>query len=189
MPWIAIRAAARIGTALAWVFLVAIVLAVSSPAKADDSALLEWHPPTENEDGSKLTDLAGYRINYGSSPSNLTVAIDLPNPGLTSYRIEGLSPGTYYFGVRAVNAGGVESRLSNIASKTIAAAPASKPVYVIKQTRDNLALVVVGHVPASTQCAADKGVIVDGKAYYVVPRDAVTWAGSVQSEIVVGECN
>ena len=42
-------------------------------------------PPSENADGSVLTDLAGYRIYYGRNPDNLTQVVVLDNPGLTRY--------------------------------------------------------------------------------------------------------
>ncbi len=43
--------------------------------------------------------------------------MDLDNPGLTEYVIEGLSSGAYYFTMTAYDALGVESRYSNVVSK------------------------------------------------------------------------
>jgi hypothetical protein len=83
------------------------------------SATLSWIPPTLNEDGSTLTNLAGYRIFYGNSASNLNQQINLANPGLTRYVIDNLSGGTWFFGIRAYSATGSESAMSAIASKTI----------------------------------------------------------------------
>ena len=83
------------------------------------NATLSWIPPTENEDGSALTNLAGYRIFYGTSAANLSQQINLNNPGLTRYVIDNLSGGTWYFGIRAYSATGTESAMSAIASKTI----------------------------------------------------------------------
>ena len=37
---------------------------------ADGSITLSWTAPTENEDGSALTDLAAYKIYYGTSPGS-----------------------------------------------------------------------------------------------------------------------
>ncbi len=42
------------------------------------SATLSWKPPTENADGSALTNLAGYRIYYGRNRDNLTESVDRP---------------------------------------------------------------------------------------------------------------
>ena len=73
------------------------------------AATLSWTPPTQNTDGSALTNLAGYRIHYGTSATTLTQSIQIANPGLTTYVIEDLSPGTYYFAVRAFTSNGGES--------------------------------------------------------------------------------
>jgi hypothetical protein len=83
------------------------------------SAALSWIPPTENTDGTSLTNLAGYHIVYGTSPTALTSTIIVSNPGLTSYTVGNLPPGTYYFAVAAYNSDGVEGSPSAIGSKTI----------------------------------------------------------------------
>ena len=83
------------------------------------SATIRWTPPTEDTTGAPLDDLRGYRIVYGTSPSNLSQVLELPNPGLTSGMVEGLAPATWYFAVKAYTTSGAESALSNIASKTI----------------------------------------------------------------------
>lgn len=83
------------------------------------TATLSWTPPTQNTDGTALTDLAGFRIHYGTIATAMTQVVQLANPGLARYVIENLSPGVYYFAVRAYKADGVESPLSNIASKTV----------------------------------------------------------------------
>ena len=83
------------------------------------SATLSWQPPTSNEDGSALTNLAGFRIAYGRSAASLDELVELANPGLTSHMITELTSGTWYFAVRAYTTSGAESDLSNLASKTI----------------------------------------------------------------------
>lgn len=83
------------------------------------TATISWVPPTANTDGTALTDLAGYRIHYGTNASSLDRVIVIDNPGLTSYTIEELGPGRWYFGVTSVTTDGAESTLSNLASKTI----------------------------------------------------------------------
>ena len=83
------------------------------------TATMSWIPPTQNTDGSTLTDLAGYRIYYGTSSSNLDQVVELSNPGLTSYMVENLSPATWYFSMRSFSTDGTESEPSGIASKTI----------------------------------------------------------------------
>jgi len=86
---------------------------------AAGAATLSWNPPTENSDGSTLTDLAGYRIYYGRNRDNLSQVVVLSNPGLTRYVLENLTPARWFFAMSSVNVDGVESGRSQIASKTI----------------------------------------------------------------------
>lgn len=83
------------------------------------SATLSWTPPTENTDGSALANLAGYKIYYGSSATALTQTIQITNPGLTTYVVSNLGPGTTYFAIAAYTSAGVESQQSAVGSKTI----------------------------------------------------------------------
>ena len=83
------------------------------------AATVNWHPPTQNTNGSTITNLAGYTIEYGTNKSNLTSSVKLTNPGLTSYVVENLAAGTYYFGVIAYNSAGATSSVSSLVSKTI----------------------------------------------------------------------
>lgn len=83
------------------------------------SVTLTWTPPTENTNGSALTNLAGYRIYYGTSSSSLSQTIQVSNPGTASYVIGNLAPATWYFRVRAYNSAGAESASSNLASRTV----------------------------------------------------------------------
>jgi len=73
---------------------------------------LNWHPPTQNLDGSPLLNLAGYYIYVGTNSNSYEKTIRLDNPGLTTYVVESLSAGTYYFAATAFNASGVESKFS-----------------------------------------------------------------------------
>jgi hypothetical protein len=84
-----------------------------------NSVTLSWLPPQQNTDGSPLTNLSGYRIYYGTDASAPSEVISVANPGLTVYVVDNLSPGTYYFVVKAYNSAGVESPDSGIASTTI----------------------------------------------------------------------
>lgn len=86
---------------------------------AAGQATLSWNPPTQNDDGSALADLAGYRIYYGRNRDNLTQVIVLNNPGLTRYVIENLTPAKWYFSMTSRNSDGVESVRSPLASKLI----------------------------------------------------------------------
>jgi hypothetical protein len=83
------------------------------------SVTLSWTPPTQNTNGSTLTNLAGYRIYYGTSSSALNQTIQVSNAGTASYVVGNLSPATWYFRVRAYNSAGTESANSNLASRTV----------------------------------------------------------------------
>jgi hypothetical protein len=86
---------------------------------ATGSATLSWLPPTQRTDGSALTNLAGYHIRYGNAPDRLDRDIPITNPGLTSYVVDNLSQGTWYFAMTAFDAAGLVSDPTAIRSKTI----------------------------------------------------------------------
>jgi hypothetical protein len=80
---------------------------------------LDWTAPTENTDGTVLTNLAGYRLHYGVAPDKLTQTVMITNPGLTSYVVDNLASGTWYFAVSSYTAAGTESAVSGIVSTNI----------------------------------------------------------------------
>ena len=83
------------------------------------SATISWTPPISNTDNSPLTNLAGYRIYYGTSSGNLTQVLDLPNPGISIGVVENITPGRWYFAVTSYNSSDVESERSSVTSKMI----------------------------------------------------------------------
>lgn len=92
---------------------------VSVVAAALGSVTLSWAPPTENTDGSALTDLAGYRLYWGPEENDYPNQVELDNPGLTSYVVENLAAGTYVFTMKSVNAAGTESDFATPVSATV----------------------------------------------------------------------
>lgn len=86
--------------------------AAPPPPSASTSVTLGWVAPTENNDGSPITNLAGYKIHYGTSSSEYTETVALDNAGLTRYVLDNLKSGTYYFAITAYNTHGMESPLS-----------------------------------------------------------------------------
>ena len=70
-------------------------------AVATGSATLSWNPPTTNTDGSPLTNLAGYKVYWGTTPGNYSSSATIMNPGIATYVVESLTPNTYYFAVTA----------------------------------------------------------------------------------------
>ena len=93
--------------------------AISVTQVATGSATISWTPPTQNTDGSSLTNLAGYRLYYGTNSASLTQTVQIANAGASSFVVENLSPATWYFAVKAYNSSGAESDMSGLASKTI----------------------------------------------------------------------
>lgn len=82
-------------------------------------ATLSWEAPSTRTDGSPLTNLAGFRLYYGTSSGNLNSMIQVSDPGARSWVIENLTVGTWYFAASAYDQSGMESARSNVASKTI----------------------------------------------------------------------
>ena len=81
------------------------------------NATLSWDAPTTNTNGTDLTDLAGYKIHYGTSPETYDSVIDVAK--VTTYTVSDLTPAAYYFVVTAYDEEGNESDYSNEVSKTV----------------------------------------------------------------------
>jgi hypothetical protein len=99
--------------------LPAFTVTVTAPVTTG-SASVALIPPTENTNGAALTDLAGMRIYFGSTPSSLTQVVQLAGAAAPmNYTVGNLASGTWYFAATAYTTTGVESSLSALASKTI----------------------------------------------------------------------
>jgi hypothetical protein len=110
-------------TQLRWVpnvftFQVAAATA-APPPPSTGTAALSWTAPVANSDGTVLSNLAGYKIYYGTSATNLTQSVTVANPGLTAYTVSNLAPGTWYFAVTAYSSAGIESGRSAVVSTTL----------------------------------------------------------------------
>lgn len=92
------------------------IITVLGSQSGGGSATVSWIPPTTNEDGTALVNLAGYRIYSGTSATSLKLLASINQPGLTRYFVESLASGRHYFAMTAVNSEGIESELSEIAS-------------------------------------------------------------------------
>jgi hypothetical protein len=97
--------------------------ASTTPATANSvtgNVTLAWVAPTANTNGSALTNLAGYKIYYGTASKQYTSTISVSNPATLSYVINSLTVGQqYFFAVTAVSSAGVESSDSPEISGTI----------------------------------------------------------------------
>jgi len=99
------------------VSLPAFAIAVTQIAYG--SATLSWAAPTENTNGTALTNLAGYRLYYGTSETAMTQTVQIANSGILTDVVSNLSPGTWYFSIRAYTNANVESVASAVVSTTI----------------------------------------------------------------------
>jgi chitinase len=101
---------------LLFFFVLLSALLISLLARAEE-VTLAWNANTE-------TDLAGYKIHYGTSSCTYTTSLDVHN--VTTYTVTGLSAGqTYFFAASAYNASGLQSGHSNEVSHTIPATNAA----------------------------------------------------------------
>lgn len=93
-------------------------LACTLPGLQISDITLSWLAPTENTDGTPLTDLAGYVIFSGKTdpPTSQTTINDA-----TALKrvVPNLSAGKWFFGIKAKNAAGTLSDLSGIVAKDV----------------------------------------------------------------------
>lgn len=78
---------------------------------------LSWNAITQDTDGNSLTP-DHYNVYAGGSDADL-VYVTSVSGGTLSYTFTGLSSGTYYFAVKAVDSGGVESAMSEYVTATV----------------------------------------------------------------------
>jgi hypothetical protein len=84
-----------------------------SPAPAGNgSVTVSWMAPVQNEDGTPLVNLAGFRLRYGPKYGVYSNEVTVANAGATSHRVTGLAPGLHYFVVSALNQTGAEGTRS-----------------------------------------------------------------------------
>ena len=77
------------------------------------TATLSWTPPTTRTDGTALTNLAGFNIYYGNSPTGLAHELNVPNAALSTYVISNLPADTYFFAMTAYDSDALESDKTN----------------------------------------------------------------------------
>ncbi len=78
---------------------------------------LRWVAPRTRADGRtiSLSEIAGYRIRYGTAPGKYTSSV-VVNNGSTAYTLPKLKTGTYYFVVTTLDRTGLESKYSSTAT-------------------------------------------------------------------------
>ncbi len=79
---------------------------------------LRWQAPTQNVDGTPLTDLAGFVVYWGFQTRGYFSSLEIDDPTARAWEAD-LASGTYFFALTAVDADGNESAYSNEVRKTI----------------------------------------------------------------------
>lgn len=107
-----------------------LTLDCTAPATAGKMRV-SWTPPLQNTDGTLITALGGYYIDYGTAAGALNQTINLAVPGATTYDVTGLTAGTWFVTVRAATPGCFPSttvtcyvsQQANVASKAVTTTP------------------------------------------------------------------
>lgn len=102
------------------------------------SLTLTWDAALKNTDGTNLTNLAGYKIYWGTSPSSMLDVIPVVGQAGVNgtYVHSGLAAGTYYYAVSTISMQGVESAKTATVSAPVAlasTAPSNAPVTLKSQ--------------------------------------------------------
>jgi hypothetical protein len=170
------------------------------------SALVRWTAPTTNTDGSPLTDLASFKVLYGTSSTSFTKTVNVTDPAARSFTVGSLTPATWYFKVHLVNSKGVESADSNVASKSVKGATAAKTVSVsVSASSTNLTTkatnvwdlyqrsdgawvrrAVVASIPLGKPC--NPAIKVSDKHYAITKSDVTKYYYTPQSTTLVVNC-
>lgn len=87
---------------------------------------LTWTEPTENEDGTPLEDLAGYRVYYTLTPGQYSMWDTVSAPA-AAHTVADLTEGQWEFVNTAYDTSGNQSAFSNTTSKLIAQAAGPCP--------------------------------------------------------------
>ena len=182
-----------------------------------DSRTVSWTNPTQNTNGTAAT-ITSNKVYHASSAANIESGTPITlTPAKTSYVLAGLPAGPRAVGVKATNAAGSDSLISNIATATITlptgvdtvqagctTPPEPKPptgvtiastVWEILRTgtgqkvgRD------VGLIDLGVACLGEAALIVQGPLegprteYWGVPRDLVRIYRKPKSQVLLGQC-
>jgi hypothetical protein len=93
---------------------------ITVAAAPTQSITLNWTPPTQNVDGTPITDLAGYKVFYGNASRQYVYNISINGGSVTSAVVEGLASGTtWYFSMKSVTSAGAESDYTGEVTRTL----------------------------------------------------------------------
>jgi hypothetical protein len=92
------------------------IVVVGNTSSDGPTVALQWDVSSASQGN-----VSGYLIHYGTSATALAQTIEIDNPTVDNYVVEGLAPGTYYFAVRAFTSSGGQGELSNVVEKRVTA--------------------------------------------------------------------
>jgi hypothetical protein len=92
---------------------------INVEAQSSGQVTVSWAAPTQNADGSPLTDLAGFLIFFGQSGADLVQNRTVSGVGITSLVIDNLAAGTWYFQMSSYNSNNIESARTPVVSHTV----------------------------------------------------------------------
>ena len=100
--------------------LQAFTLRVDPAPQAVGSFTLSWTAPVARTDGTplSLSELAGYRIHYGSTAGNYPNTVDVSDGSAQTATVNNLPAGIYYAVMTSYDSNGLESAYSAEVTKT-----------------------------------------------------------------------
>ena len=90
-----------------------------TPAPASGSITLRWVAPVTREDETpiQLSEIAGYRIYYGTSPGVYPVQLNINDGSIVQTTLNDMAPGNYYIVITTIDMDGRESSFSEMVAK------------------------------------------------------------------------
>lgn len=130
---------------------------------------LSWQPPTENTDGTPLTDLAGFKIYWGAQQGTYANSKTVADPAAVMDDVA-VPAGSWYFVATAFNTAGNESEYSNVASGVASPEPnaptgleqlevdqeASGLAFLVFTVRNQILFVEAGTARTGAACDPDQ---------------------------------
>ena len=97
------------------------VIQETTPQEDTQVVALSWTAPVEREDGTpiSMSEIAGYRVYYGTSEGNYPNQIDIADSYNMQATLSNLASGTYYIVVTSYDMDGRESAFSEIVTKSV----------------------------------------------------------------------
>jgi hypothetical protein len=166
-----------------------------------EQSTITWTPPTQRVDNTPLApaEIGGFNI-YASFDAASLELIDTADGTTTTYVLTEPQQGTRYYAVTAFDTENLESEFSAIATKDIVFPSGSaeiiliqssgqlqivgNTVYTVVKRVNRFLMLPVGTAPTGTLCIETERV----NQYYVVPREVVTWSGTIRPDVVVAIC-